>query len=151
MAIIFGLLSVVLVLDCIVLIFLVLLQLPKKEAGMGTAFGGGAADALFGAGSGNALTMITRYSAIVFFSVSLIMAVITTRGRAAQSNAFEEALDKPGQAQSATIPATGASNDFLMSPLGVPAASNAAPSAPSNAVTPTPAAPTPKPSSATNR
>ena len=31
--------------DCVLLVFLVLLQLPKKEAGAGMAFGGAAADA----------------------------------------------------------------------------------------------------------
>ena len=49
-----------LVLNCLLLILLVLVQLPKKDAGAGMAFGGGAADALFGAGSGNVLTKITK-------------------------------------------------------------------------------------------
>ena len=44
-----------------------LIQLPKKDAGAGLAFGGGATDALFGAGSGNVLTKITKYAATVFF------------------------------------------------------------------------------------
>ena len=56
---IIGLLTVILVLDCLFLVLLILIQLPKKEAGAGIAFGGGATDALFGAGSGNALTKIT--------------------------------------------------------------------------------------------
>ena len=74
----FGFLSAILFLDCIVLILLVLLQLPKKEAGAGMAFGGAATDALFGAGSGNALTTITKYSAGIFFGVALLMAIITS-------------------------------------------------------------------------
>ena len=56
-----------LIVDCLLLGLLVLVQLPKKEAGVGMAFGGGAADALFGAGSGTALTKLTKYCAIVFF------------------------------------------------------------------------------------
>jgi len=60
MGFLIGLLTVVMVLDCLVLILLVLIQLPKKEAGMGLAFGGAATDALFGAGSGNVLTKITK-------------------------------------------------------------------------------------------
>ncbi len=60
MAFIAGILTVLLVLNCLVLILLVLIQLPKKDAGAGMAFGGGAADALFGAGSGNVLTKITK-------------------------------------------------------------------------------------------
>ena len=58
MSFLIGLLTVVLVLTCIVLILLVLIQLPKKEAGAGLAFGGAATDALFGAGSGNVLTKV---------------------------------------------------------------------------------------------
>lgn len=71
-----GFLTVVLVLDCILLVLLVLLQLPKKEAGAGLAFGGAATDALFGAGSGNVLTKITKYVAAAFFVLSLLLAVI---------------------------------------------------------------------------
>ena len=44
-------LTVILFLDCLFLVLLVLVQLPKKEAGLGTAFGGGTTDALFGAGA----------------------------------------------------------------------------------------------------
>ena len=33
-------LTVILFLDCLFLVLLVLVQLPKKEAGLGTAFGG---------------------------------------------------------------------------------------------------------------
>jgi preprotein translocase subunit SecG len=68
-------LTVLMFLDCVLLIFLVLLQLPKKEAGMGgTAFGGAATDALFGAGSGNVLTKITKYVAGIFFVLAILMA-----------------------------------------------------------------------------
>jgi preprotein translocase subunit SecG len=57
------LLTAVLVIDCVFLVLLVLVQLPKKEAGMGQAFGGAATDALFGAGSGNVLTRMTKWGA----------------------------------------------------------------------------------------
>ena len=40
------------------------------------AFGGAATDALFGAGSGNVLTKITKYVAGGFFGLALLMAVI---------------------------------------------------------------------------
>jgi preprotein translocase subunit SecG len=75
MAFLIGLLTFVLVLDCIALIFLVLIQLPKKEAGAGLAFGGAASDALFGAGSGNVLTKATKYAATIFFVLALIIGV----------------------------------------------------------------------------
>ena len=76
MQILYGFLTVLMFLDCVLLILLVLLQLPKKEAGAGMAFGGAATDALFGAGSGNVLTKITKYVAGGFFGLALIMAVV---------------------------------------------------------------------------
>jgi preprotein translocase subunit SecG len=81
MGFIIGLLTFVLVLDCIVLVFLVLIQLPKKEAGAGLAFGGAASDALFGAGSGNVLTKITKYAATFFFALSILLAFIQSRSQ----------------------------------------------------------------------
>ena len=45
MSVFIGLLTVAFVLDCVLLILLVLIQLPKKEAGAGVAFGGAATDA----------------------------------------------------------------------------------------------------------
>jgi preprotein translocase subunit SecG len=70
-------LSVVMVLDCIVLVFLVLMQLPKKEAGAGgLAFGGAASDALFGAGSGNFLTKTTKWAAGIFFALALVLSLL---------------------------------------------------------------------------
>jgi preprotein translocase subunit SecG len=74
-----GLLTVIMVLDCLFLILLVLMQLPKKEAGAGLAFGGAATDALFGAGSGNFLTKATKYSAILFFGLAVVLGVMQSR------------------------------------------------------------------------
>ena len=74
---ILGLMTVVLAVNCLFLILLILIQLPKKEAGIGTAFGGSATDALFGAGTGNALTKMTKYSATIFFALSLILSIAT--------------------------------------------------------------------------
>lgn len=76
MNIFIWLLTFALVIDCLVLILLVLIQLPKKEAGMGQAFGGGATDALFGAGSGNALTKLTKYTAGIFFALTLLISIL---------------------------------------------------------------------------
>jgi preprotein translocase subunit SecG len=70
------LLSVALVLDCTILVFLVLMQLPKKEAGAGLAFGGAATDALFGAGSGNFLTKATKYTAGIFFALAILLSLL---------------------------------------------------------------------------
>lgn len=82
MSIVIWLLTALLVMDCLFLMLLVLIQLPKKEAGMGQAFGGGTTDALFGAGSGNVLTKLTKYSTAVFFISTLVISVL--QGHAAR-------------------------------------------------------------------
>ena len=81
MSFIAGLLTAVLVLDSLFLILLILVQLPKKEAGVGQAFGGGATDALFGAGTGNALTKMTKYAAAIFLSLCLVLYIMGGQAR----------------------------------------------------------------------
>ncbi len=68
-----GILTFVIVLNALLLILLVLVQLPKKDAGAGMAFGAGTADALLGAGSGNALTKITKYATVAFLLLALFL------------------------------------------------------------------------------
>ena len=99
-------------LDCVVLVMLVLIQLPKKEAGAGLAFGGAATDALFGAGSGNVLTKITKYAATTFFVMALILSVMQRVYHTRHISAFEADLQKT------TLP------------LAAPAASSQPPSTP---------------------
>ena len=86
MTLFIGLLTAVLVIDCLLLILLILVQLPKKEAGAGLAFGGGAADALFGAGAGNPLTKITKYAAVTFFSLLIVISLLQKSARSSQAD-----------------------------------------------------------------
>jgi preprotein translocase subunit SecG len=71
-----GILTFILIINCLLLILLILVQLPKKDAGSGLAFGGGAADALFGAGSGNVLTKITKWATIVFLGMAIVLGIM---------------------------------------------------------------------------
>ena len=77
MNILITLLTWILVLNCFFLVFLILIQLPKKESGSGLAFGGGALDMALGAGAGNVLTRITKFSASLFLGLCMILAVIS--------------------------------------------------------------------------
>ncbi|MEJ0089874.1 MAG: preprotein translocase subunit SecG [Limisphaerales bacterium] len=109
-----GVLIFFLVINCAVLILLVLVQLPKKDAGAGLAFGGGAADALFGAGSGNALTKITKYSAIIFFALSLLIGILQDRSHRGNAAAFEQQVQQIQQtAPAATAPSAALPNNNL--------------------------------------
>ena len=130
-----GILTVFLVINCALLVLLILVQLPKKDAGAGLAFGGGAADALFGAGSGNVLTKITKWATVVFFVLALILGYMQDKLHNTNSTVeFEKQLQqKQSQmpmsttptasqpvAPSASQPAAAATNNLLSVPLSAP-------------------------------
>jgi len=104
MSFLIGLLTVVLVLNCLLLILLVLVQLPKKEAGAGMAFGGAATDALFGAGSGNVLTKVTKYATIAFFVLTILVAFMQSNNRGNSGKALEDAMSKQAAAPAPSMP-----------------------------------------------
>jgi len=83
--------------------------LPKKEAGAGLAFGAGATDALFGSGSGNALTKLTKYTAGFFLVLSLVVGLMHSRLAHASSSDLRAKLAAQKPATStATTPAAAA-------------------------------------------
>jgi len=141
MSFIIGLLSFVLVLVCITMIFLVLIQLPKKEAGVGVAFGGAATDALFGAGSGTVLTKATKYTATAFFVLAVIVGTMQSHLKKKSTREFERAVEQQAAqpdttataqptASTAAQPgaATGSEPAPLMSqPTATPAETSAVP------------------------
>jgi len=143
-----GVLTFVLVINCLLLIFLILMQLPKKDAGAGVAFGGAAADALFGAGTGNFLTQATRYATIALFVLALGLGYVEDRLHNQNSGSeFEKAVQQqqtqtpiatPPPVAPANSPVAMSTNDLLLPPVTPAAPPAHAPVAPSNA----PAAPT---------
>lgn len=94
-------LTLVLVLNALFLILLVLIQLPKKEAGAGLAFGAGTADALLGAGSGNALTKLTKYAATFFMGLCLLLGVMNARAARSGSTTLDKELEAQRKAAAA--------------------------------------------------
>jgi preprotein translocase subunit SecG len=136
MAFIIGLLTFALVVVCLAMILLVLIQLPKKEAGIGDAFGGAATDALFGAGSGNVLTKATKYAAVAFFVLALIVGIMQKHSHSKKSDEFRLKADQAAQTapaaqpapQPVTAPAAGGA-PLLSEPAAAPAVSTSAPPA----------------------
>ena len=131
MSFIAEILTVFLVLNCALLILLILIQLPKKDAGAGMAFGGAAADALFGAGSGNVLTKVTKYATVVFFVLALFLGYLQDQVHKKSSAVeFEKRVqEKQMQAPIATPqpvtppvsqPAAAPTNNLLSVPLSAP-------------------------------
>jgi len=141
MSFVVGILTLLLVINCLVLILLVLVQLPKKDAGAGMAFGGGTADALFGAGSGNALTKITKYTAVVFLVLSLFLGFLQSKIRNdSSSSQFTKLVEQKQQQTPAIAPqpkpqtASPAANNLLSTiPAAVTNAAAAKVSAATNA------------------
>lgn len=131
MGLFIGFLTVILALSSVFLVFLILLQLPKKEAGAGVAFGGSTADTLFGAGSGNVLTKLTKYTTTIFLSLCLILTVLEShyvnragKGFGEKLKSKEKPVAMPVQPQAATPANPNASaNGALQS---VPTGSNSA-------------------------
>jgi preprotein translocase subunit SecG len=146
MAFVIGLLTFIMVLDCLILVLLVLIQLPKKEAGAGLAFGGAATDALFGAGSGNVLTKATKYTAVAFFILSLVLSLLQSRFYHRSSSEFLKELNQQSQQPAAPAPAAPPGNPAPaasepVTPLEAPA-TNLLLNIPTNAPAPAPAATT---------
>ncbi|MEN9546453.1 MAG: preprotein translocase, SecG subunit [Verrucomicrobiota bacterium] len=127
MGILIGLLSFVLVVVCLLLGLLVLIQLPKKEAGMGMAFGSGAVDTLLGAGAGSALTSITKWLGGIFLGLCILLAWLGNmkNGSASAAKAVREAVSR----SEAAAPATPAVNALVTPTNASPAASAPAPTA----------------------
>jgi preprotein translocase subunit SecG len=139
-------LTVLLVIDCLFLILLVLVQLPKKEAGLGQAFGSGTTDALFGAGSGNALTKLTKYFTAGFFILTLSLSILNAQQAKGKRSGLERALEKASASETATptapaataptttVPLTAGSNLLSTQPSAATTAPNAATNVPAPAV-----------------
>jgi preprotein translocase subunit SecG len=119
MSFLVGILTLILVLNCLLLILLVLVQLPKKDAGAGMAFGAGAADALFGAGSGNALTKITKYATGIFLVLALLLghmqdSLHRENGAADFAKQVQQKQNQTPAVTTTPTPATPAANSLLL-------------------------------------
>ena len=134
---IIGVLTVLLIINCLLLILLVLVQLPKKDAGAGIAFGGGAADALFGAGSGNVLTKITKWATGIFFGMALVLCLMQKGTTQSGSPGFEQAVQQKQSQMPAGIPPS-------TPPPAAPTAASNSPSLPAVPANNAPATPQPK-------
>jgi len=131
MNILITILTWTLVLNCFFLVFLILIQLPKKESGSGLAFGGGALDMALGAGAGNILTRITKFSASLFLGLCMVLAVISNSGG---NNLVSERLGTQSSI-TATNSVNGAGGTIIPNTTTTEPSSTTETSTPSNAAT----------------
>ena len=137
--------------------FIILLQRSSANAGMGTAFGAGAAEAAFGANTNKALTTATVWCTGLFFGLSLLLYLGNLHHyhaeRGVKRNVNVESLVPAkdaskgalGDAKPLTPGATAVSPSVVvpMTPAAPAPAAPAAPVPPAPApVVPAPAAPT---------
>ena len=145
MGIFITFLTFILVMNCLILILLVLIQLPKKETGAGLAFGSGTTDALFGAGSGNVLTKVTKYAAGTFLLLAMLLSVLNISHAANKRGGgiLQKELEKASRVPMATTPAQPTQPAGALAPLTStnfsPVQVPGTPPAPAPAPAPTPA------------
>lgn len=152
MSFIVGILTFLLVVNCAALVLLILVQLPKKDAGAGLAFGGGAADALFGAGSGNALTKITKWAALFFMLLAIALGWVEVKMHNGNDSALEQGIEQQQQMQSSPQmkPAAPQQQQAPSSSAAAPAPAMPLTSAPQTPATPPAPAPATAPVTGTN-
>ncbi len=96
MAFLRSFLLIVEVLCSVLLIALILMQRSKSE-GLGTAFGGGMGESLFGSRAGNVLSKMTVILGIVFLVNTLILGILyTAREPVATAITIDAVEDDPG-------------------------------------------------------
>ncbi|MGD1030204.1 MAG: preprotein translocase subunit SecG [Opitutaceae bacterium] len=114
MNILLGVFTLALILVSVFLILVILMQKAKSDGGMGSAMGGGMAEATFGADTGNVLSKATINAAIIFFvlSCALYLGRIYEHKHASASGAalpnISAPLTKPVAPISAPSPAAPA-------------------------------------------
>ena len=108
---------------CVLIVLVVLMQRPRSE-GLGAAFGGGMTENLFGAQTTHVLAKLTTWLAVAFFSITLLLSILTSKSASAKTAIQQELLNAPVPQASA---APAASPAPAAQPVPSPAASPAAP------------------------
>ena len=82
------------VLVCVLMVGVVLMQRPKNE-GLGAAFGGGMTENIFGAQTTHVLQKFTVWLGIVFFALTLLLAIIYAKRGTGETSIQKELLGQP--------------------------------------------------------
>jgi len=118
MGVLYGFLIVVEMVVCALLIVIIFMQRSKGGMG-GSAFGGGAGEAIFGSRMGNVLTKATVVLGVIFLVNTLLLTVLTTQ-RGHVGSVMEGAARRPATPQP-TAPGPAVTDDWMemdMAPAG---------------------------------
>lgn len=97
---------------CLLMVVVVLMQRPKNE-GLGAAFGGGMTENIFGAQTTHVLQKFTVWLGIVFFALTLLLAILYAKRGTGETVIQKELLSQPlpVSAEAAAKPAASPSID----------------------------------------
>lgn len=104
------------VLVCALMVGVVLMQRPKNE-GLGAAFGGGMTENIFGAQTTHVLQKFTVWLGVVFFALTLLLAILYAKRGTGETAIQKELLSQPVPA--AQAPATPAASSATTKPVAV--------------------------------
>jgi preprotein translocase subunit SecG len=82
------------VLVCILMVIVVLMQRPRSE-GLGSAFGGGITDNVFGSQTTTVLARFTSWMAIGFFAITLLLSILTAKASSGKTEIQKKLLSAP--------------------------------------------------------
>ncbi len=149
------------VIVCLLLVLVVLMQRPRSE-GLGSAFGGGITDNVFGSQTTNVLARFTTWMAIGFFGITLLLSILTAKMNSGKTEIQKKLMSAPTpeaaqpsveEKTADAAPAMGLQNAIQTptpAPTATPAPVETAPAAATQApAETTPAAATPAPTPAT--
>ena len=105
------------VLICLLMVGVVLMQRPKNE-GLGAAFGGGMTENIFGAQTTHVLQKFTVWLGIVFFALTLLLAILYAKRGTGETVIQKELLSQPVPAAAAT-PAAATAPEAAATPVVV--------------------------------
>jgi len=132
------------VLVCLLMVVVVLMQRPKNE-GLGAAFGGGMTENIFGAQTTHVLQKFTVWLGIVFFALTLLLAILYAKRGTGETSIQKELMNQPVPAAAATPQAAPSASPIVATtePVAVGAVATEATQAPAATSEATaPAAPT---------
>ncbi len=119
MSILINILIAFHVLVCLLMVVVVLMQRPKNE-GLGAAFGGGMTENIFGAQTTHVLQKFTVWLGIVFFALTLLLAILYAKRGTGETVIQKELLSQP-----VPVSAEAAAKPTASPALDVPSANEA--------------------------
>ena len=138
------------VLICLLMVVVVLMQRPKNE-GLGAAFGGGMTENIFGAQTTHVLQKFTVWLGIVFFALTLLLAILYAKRGTGETSIQKELLSQPVPAAATKETAPAATTNVVSTePVSVEAVAAKAAEAPAAPVVESSAPTEPAPAPAGN-